>query len=270
MTCQEFEELSGAYVLGALTPEEKKAMDEHLAQCRDCAAKLPELQAIVNLLPLASQDVEPAADLKQRFFTQLQQEQLSTTGRPSRRAAILPLSTRAAARRSSGRTLRAALVAVAAVLVFSALGGMLFWNLSLQHQIASLSANVVQANTYKLQGTANGASSQGELTCYSRQQVCIVVMHGLPPISGNHVYQGWLLQGKQTTSLGLFTIRDGTATLPFQGSTKGYDAVAISLEPGPTATPQAPKGPVVALGMLQGLASNTAPERAQQSLADLL
>ncbi|GLV58905.1 hypothetical protein KDH_57330 [Dictyobacter sp. S3.2.2.5] len=268
MTCQDFEELSGAYVLGALTPEEKKAMDEHLAQCRDCASKLTELQEIANLLPLASQDVEPAADLKQRFFAHLQQEQLSTTGRPSRQSAILPLSARAAGRRSSGQIVRAALIAVAAVFVFAALGGMVLWNLSLQHQIAVLSTNVVQANTYKLQGTAGGSSSQGELTCYTRQQLCIVVMHGLPPISGNQVYQGWLLQGKQPTSLGLFTVRNGTATLPFQGGTRGYDAVAISLEPGPAATPQAPKGPVVALGMLRALARNTSLARAQQALAD--
>lgn len=250
MTCQDFEELSGAYVLGALTPEETKAAEEHLAQCPDCTAKLSELQEIVNLLPLAVPDVEPTVDLKQRFFARLQQEQ-PATGSPLRRDSALSLPERPAARRSAWRV---ALIAVAAVLLLSALGGMTLWNLSLQRQVASLSSNVVQTSSYQLQGTASEASAQGQLTCYTKQQICVVVMHGLPPTSGSKVYQGWLLQGKQPTSLGVFTIRDGTATLPFQGTTTGYDAVAISLEPGPAASPQAPKGPVIALGALKGAA----------------
>ncbi len=31
MNCQEFEELSGAYVLGAVTPEEHELAQEHMA-----------------------------------------------------------------------------------------------------------------------------------------------------------------------------------------------------------------------------------------------
>ncbi|GCE19758.1 anti-sigma factor [Dictyobacter kobayashii] len=254
MTCQDFEELSGAYVLGSLSAEEKKAVEEHLAQCPTCPARFRELQAIVNLLPLSVPDVEPAADLKGRFFARLQQEQPNN---PSHRDTVVPLhQSRPAARRAAGRTWRAALIAVAAVLLFSALGAMTLWNLSLQRQVASLSANVVQTTSYKLQGTASEAAAQGQLTCYTKQQICVAVMHGLSPTAGNHVYQGWLLQGKQPTSVGLFTLHDGTATLPFQGTTTGYDAVAISLEPGPAASQHAPKGPVIALGALQNATSS--------------
>ncbi|HEX4206485.1 MAG TPA: zf-HC2 domain-containing protein [Ktedonobacteraceae bacterium] len=52
MDCQEFEELSGAYALGALTPEEQQRADEHLAQCARCHETYRELQAVVELLPL--------------------------------------------------------------------------------------------------------------------------------------------------------------------------------------------------------------------------
>jgi anti-sigma-K factor RskA len=81
-------------------------------------------------------------------------------------------------------------------------------------------------------------------------------MHGLPQLQGTHVYQGWLLHlnGKNitgVTSVGLLNAQNGSATVSFAGNVTDYDAAAISLEAGPTATPQAPKGGVVAMGSLK-------------------
>jgi len=42
----------------------------------------------------------------------------------------------------------------------------------------------------------------------------------------------------------------GTASVSFLGNVTGYDAVAVSIEPGPLATLKAPKGKVIALGTL--------------------
>lgn len=248
MTCQDFEELSGAYVLGSLTREEREAVEEHLAHCPACTVKLQELQSIANLLPLAAPDVEPPIDMKTRFFARLQQEEASGTipARPTIH------SHRARPARTRKRHWSAGLLAVAAALIVALLSGMTLWNLSLQQQIASLSTSTAQVTTYGVQGTSSQANAHGQLTCYRQQNICVVVMHGLAPAEGQHVYQGWLLKGKQPISLGLFNVNDGTATLSFQGYVSGYDAAAVSLEPGPVASKDSPRGPVVAVGSLRG------------------
>jgi len=49
MTCEEFEELSGAYVLGAVTPAEREAARVHLAGCAKCTHLWQELRAAAEL-----------------------------------------------------------------------------------------------------------------------------------------------------------------------------------------------------------------------------
>ncbi len=74
MDCQEFEALSGAYVLDAITDDERREADAHLVQCPNCQRTLRELQAVVNLLPLSLQPVEPPPDLKARLFAAIHAE----------------------------------------------------------------------------------------------------------------------------------------------------------------------------------------------------
>lgn len=75
-------------------------------------------------------------------------------------------------------------------------------------------------------------------------------MRGLAQPDGTQVYQGWLLKGKQPISIGLLNIENGVATLDYMGNLTGFNAAAVSLEPGPQASPRAPVGPVLALGTL--------------------
>ena len=42
MNCEEFEELSGAYALDAVTPAELEAAQAHLAGCAACTRRLQE------------------------------------------------------------------------------------------------------------------------------------------------------------------------------------------------------------------------------------
>jgi hypothetical protein len=59
----------GAYLLGALEPEERRAVQEHLRGCRDCHAELAELAQLPGLLALVDPDelqsppVTPSPDL---------------------------------------------------------------------------------------------------------------------------------------------------------------------------------------------------------------
>ncbi len=53
MTCGEFEELSGAYALDAVTPAERLAAEAHLATCARCTRLFQETRGVVSLLPLS-------------------------------------------------------------------------------------------------------------------------------------------------------------------------------------------------------------------------
>jgi anti-sigma-K factor RskA len=248
MTCQDFEELLGAYVLGALTPEERRGVKEHLAQCPECIQKLQELQAVANLLPLTVPDVEPAADLKARFFSQIESAN-EIKKQPSKLPIALSTKRKPPTRRNVGWIIT--LLASAAIIFLCLSGGLIAWNLSLQNQIADLAKNVVHTTSYAIQGTTVADTAKGDLTCYTKQGICTLIVRGLPQPENNHIYQGWLLRGKQPTSIGLLNVQNGVAILTFQGSTTGFDTAAISLEPGPAASKDAPKGQVFAAGTLK-------------------
>ncbi|MCW2749279.1 MAG: putative rane protein, partial [Aeromicrobium sp.] len=49
MSC-EFEHYDGAYVLGALSPDERHAFENHLTECDDCARGVRELAGLPGLL----------------------------------------------------------------------------------------------------------------------------------------------------------------------------------------------------------------------------
>jgi len=59
---------AGAYVLGALTPEEANEIETHTATCEQCREEIEDLKHVVSVLPLACASVEPSPDLKSRIL----------------------------------------------------------------------------------------------------------------------------------------------------------------------------------------------------------
>lgn len=274
MTCDEFEEISGAYVLDAVTPAEREAAEAHLASCVKCTHLLQELRGVVSLLPLSAPQVKPPEALKERIMSSVRQESQGEVAEPAPPQPIAafrpvrpvrPVPSAQPVRRTRGAVWNPRVLVAAAVLMFSLLGGLSAWNLSLHGQVASLQQQLSQAKanqpttqvtSYMVKGTTQSQSATGQLIYFTQQNITVLVMHGLPQLQGTHVYQGWLvhLDGEKitnVTSIGLLNPQNGSETLSFEGNVTGYDAAAISLEPGPSATPQAPKGSVIALGSLK-------------------
>jgi anti-sigma-K factor RskA len=153
------------------------------------------------------------------------------------------------------------------------LGGMGVWNISLQQQLAAshqqllasqqqlaASQQKITALTptfYSIRGTSSAPNVTGQLIYYPQQHITVLILHGLPQLEGLHVYQAWLIEGQQPTSIGLLNIKNGVASVDFPGNVKGFDAAAVSLEPGPSESMPAPKGSVVAMGTLNTSASAT-------------
>ena len=92
----------------------------------------------------------------------------------------------------------------------------------------------------------------GKLIYLPEQRITMLVINGLPELHGTQVYQGWLIHGKQPTSIGLLNMQNGVASVIYPGTIAGYQVAAVSREPGPTASKNVPAGPVVAAGNLKG------------------
>lgn len=260
MTCEEFEEIAGAYALDALTPGEHQAAQAHLATCARCRSLRQELSEVVALLPLAVPQVEPPASLGEQIRAAL----------PHGSTTLAPLSERPPHMRRRRWIPR--LLAVAAIVMFSLLSGITAWNISLTHQVTSLQQELAHVPahqpaalgvvTYRVEGITPAQGVSGELLYLPQQNLTVLMLSGLSRLQGLHVYQGWLLhlKGKEVsavTSIGLLNQIQDTASVSFLGNVTGYDAVAVSVEPGPMATPKAPKGKLVALGTLKRSATST-------------
>ncbi len=284
MTCTELEELVGAYVLDAVTPEEREAVEAHLAHCPRCTKLVQEMRETVDLLPLSIPQVEPSAQLKGRILAAVQAASDASSQSTQNIPAIRPLQALPARapereqqtgplpipirRRAAAQRWAMPLVAAAAVFFLLLSGGLATWGISLQHQVtglqantaslqhqvASLQRNTVTTTTYAIAGTKDAPRVTGEAQHITGNGVNITVLtlRGLPILQNQQVYQGWEIQGKETKSVGLLTPQpDGSATISIPGDVKGNDAVAVSLEKGPSATPNAPQGKVLAVGKIQ-------------------
>jgi anti-sigma-K factor RskA len=265
MTCEEFEELSGAYVLDAVTPEERRAAQAHLATCAKCTHLAQELSAAVSVLPLAAPQVAPSPALKERLMQAIRRE----NGPIPLRQPAQP------ARRRAGWAVR--LLAAAALVLVLLTGGLTAWNVSLQHQSASLQSsnallisqlskaretNAAQsqqiitlqrqvAHVFDMAGTHVAQGTTGSVLYLPQQNLTVLVLHGLPRLQGTQLYQGWLLHNNTPMSIGVLSVQNGIASLTFPGSISGFDIAAVSQEPGPAPSQRAPAGPVVAAATLQ-------------------
>jgi anti-sigma factor RsiW len=123
MTCPDASADLGAYVLGALEPEERRRVDDHLRRCPACAAELAEFSGLPALLDrvdpsdLGPRGVTPSPDLFARMSA-------------------------AAAPRARARTW--ALVA-AVVLTVLGIGGVAVWLAGSGEQTVTATAGAVRA-----------------------------------------------------------------------------------------------------------------------------
>jgi anti-sigma-K factor RskA len=257
MTCQEFEELSAAYALGAVTPEEQQAARAHIATCAKCTRLARQLRSVVDLLPLSVTQVTPPAALRERVLAAVQQE-----GR------IVPIERGTeirARKRKLGWSTR--LLATAAIVLLLLTGAMTAWNVSLQQHATSLQQQNTQlesqvtalkntlqrevAQVYTMQGKGSAQAATGSLIYIPQKDITLLYLHGLPTLQGKHLYQGWLIRDSKTTSIGTLTIQNDIASLTFSGNVTRFQAAAVSLEPGPLASISTPAGPVIVTGGLQ-------------------
>ncbi len=188
--CQTAQELIPAYLLETLDTDEQIALLDHLATCAACQAEANSLRPIIGSLGLVAPDAgRPAPAVKQRLMAKI-----GETTRP--RPAPQPR------RRFAWRWAVVLVPAALGVVLIIGLGASLF---SLQSQMdqqaarlerlaqiqASLQQFMLSENIQTVPVKMTGPAAAATATLYLASDKVAMSVTGLPPLSGDSVYQCW-------------------------------------------------------------------------------
>jgi hypothetical protein len=179
---------------------------------------------VTSLLPLAAEDTEPAAGVKDALMERIGREPRS----------IAPKQQQAWAR--SRPWLAGAIAAGVALLVLGGIGGFATGRLSDDGGGASTSA----AQARLLQGAAQGTLSvaRGESGAVKAsfvrapgQSEGFAYVEGLPPLPAGKAYQAWFTRDmQQFEPSAVFETANGGVWLPAAGPLDDYTAMAFTIE----------------------------------------
>ncbi len=138
--------------------------------------------------------------------------------------------------------------------------GLWWWNAQLQQQLRVQQAQLTRQEQFiaavaaggprvALAGTDRAPGASGEVVQPPGGGAPLLVVHGLPDLPPNQVYQVWVISGGQPAGAGL--LRPEGASPPIialEHSLSGAQTVALTIEP-PGGSP-GPTGPIVMAGNL--------------------
>jgi anti-sigma-K factor RskA len=214
----------GSYVLHALPDDEHERFVTHLSQCAECQREVDELQGAADTLPLATEQIAPPPELKDRIMAvvRAEAELLTAAGaRADEPAAARPERTAWWKRRLPSLRLLPAAGLATAVLAVGVLAGVLLT--SGGDSTRTVDAKVTLASAPSARASVAVTGEDGR-----------VKVSGFPSAGSDRVYQVWLVKGKsKPASAGLFRVpAGGSATFAIPESMKGVDQVMVSVEPG--------------------------------------
>lgn len=230
MTHEQAAELLAAFALDALDRDEAQDVSAHVRSCDRCQAELASLQEAAGELGSAVRQVTLPPGLDEAILARIKGRQ---------EVVQLP------------RRWVVGLAAAAAVLLL-VLAGL---GVSLNQQLAALSSRLTaqeQVLVLLAAPSARSVSLTGSVTAAvrfvydpDRGRGALVVFDLRDPGSGL-VYQLWLIAGTQPESAGVFHPVPGQpVVLPVSADFTRYQAVAVSVERGPSGAPQPTTTPIL-------------------------
>jgi anti-sigma-K factor RskA len=250
----QFEEDFDLYVMGALEPEEKQALESHLRDCAECTAKLHEAQGRMAMLALSAPQEDVPAAVKVRLLRQIRADapQVRTTGAPAflrwftpvLAAAALALLVVAAHLKVENRTLadkQTELQAEAQQLQQEA---------AHEHAVLDILSSSDSVRVTLVSGTARPVPEGRAF--YNPRKGLLFYASDLPVLTADRTYQLWIVpMSGNPISAGIFAVDtsgNGQVTLPELPPNVSAKAFAVTLEPA-GGVPQ-PTGPKVLVGLV--------------------
>jgi anti-sigma factor RsiW len=206
MEHEPYNELTAAYALDALEPDEVDAYEEHLAGCAICQDNLASMSATMVQLAYAAPPVDPPPQLRERILEAARAE----------RQNVVPLRPRGGWLRPSARTAVAAGAAIAACLII----GLGVWNVSLSRDLDQARDRQAVA----LQGANGSVVVDGD----GRG---VLVVSDLDPAPAGKTYEAWVIDGDKAAPAGTFE-GGGTAVVKLEHPVRDGSLVAVTVERG--------------------------------------
>jgi anti-sigma factor RsiW len=216
MESETIHELTAAYALDALSPEEVETYESHLADCARCRGELAELGAAATALAYGTVAPVPPAALRTRILDAAAAE----------RANVVPLRRRPAARVLAAAAAVAACAAVGLGIWAASLHDSLSGSRSARSQIEAAMAVVGDPAARRV---ALGASRQGALYVTPEGRAALVVAR-LPKAPGGRTYEAWVIRGNEPAPAGLFDGGGDVTAVRLDRAVPQGARVAVTLE----------------------------------------
>jgi anti-sigma-K factor RskA len=200
-----YNELTAAYALDALEPDEVTAYEEHLAGCEICQDNLAAMSATTVQLAYAAPPVDPPLQLRERILEAARAE----------RQNVVPLRPRGGWHRPSARTAVAAAAAIAACLII----GLGVWNVSLSRDLD----DARKPQTVALDRARSVVAGGGDKA--------VLVVSNLDRAPAGMTYQAWVIDGDNVSPAGVFE-GGGTAVVKLEHPVRDDSVVAVTVERG--------------------------------------
>jgi len=210
MNCEEVEELSGAYALGALPSGDLRDVEEHVSSCSK-HPDLAELSAVARSLALAAPDADPPLALKTRIMDVVYKES-SRAPSGSPRPSILDRLRRLNPQHAVSYALAGALAVAVVALVLT----------NVDDSTTPGGATVALTGTGGVTGTAH----------LLEDDIVVMEIDGLEPLGADETYQVWAIESDNPASLGLLSAApDGRAVQALRADLSDAEALAVTVEP---------------------------------------
>jgi hypothetical protein len=242
LTCEEFLDLAAAVALDVAEQDDAERVEQHAAECPDCATRLLEFREVAAAFGAAVPIVDPPAALRTRLFDVVRRTARDRQNEPRQ---LWPRALRRA------RYSAAWLVAAASMLIsIVAITGVAM----LQGQVQSLQQDAAAARERAarydhvvevlasdnlairpLQPAVQSMPSRGMVYMDPLSGTGMLMCHDLPALEQGHAYQLWFVRGNERVSGGLLWpdhFGNGYALIQVPTDVLSFDSVGLTDEPG--------------------------------------
>jgi anti-sigma-K factor RskA len=238
LDCQAVDELDAAFALGALEPDEVRAVAAHLETCGQPHTELRALLGAGVALTLGLDPVQPSPALRDRLMASIKRT-------PQDHRAAMGEDGAAAPRRGWLDWLSPGVarpLAVAALVMALAVSG---WNLALQSQLGERDRALREVAAAISGGEAafrvSGSAGRGYVVETPGSGAALVIAD-LASLPADQLYELWLIDADGAVAVGTFTPSSSAiAVVPVDRDLAGFVTFAVTVEAervdAPTTTP---------------------------------
>ena len=228
MSHDEMESLVAGYVLLALDPEDREALEAHLATCDRCTRSVAEWQQLAGSLPLLVEQMEPPQGLEGRILSAVRDREavrpMPTSGAQSWRRVI----TRPAAVAATVAVLALAVIGLA-ILTFLPQDDTGISQAKLDRSYLGINIMAKAERWWQVPGGGELMGASGALAYSEKHSLACLVVWGLPTDQGQ-IYQVWSVKQGVPTSIGKMWGMDAGLWIILPGDPSNLDSVEITRE----------------------------------------